>query len=152
MANISINSNLNGNKEFYDISLDNDDLVKILTIPSINKQLDKRLKIDFNKIYQYDNKSDIYNKESLEFEKPKTITNFLSSPSQQEELIIPITVINKNAKHNKKSHKTYRVYKKLKSQNHKSRTASKYTSNSLIKPKLPSSKKSNKSFTIFNSI
>ena len=152
LANISVTSNINGNKKFYDLSLDNDDLVKILTIPSVNMPIDKRLKIDFNKNYQDDNKSDIYNTESLEFEKPKTITSFLSSPLPEEELIVPITMINKTPKHNKKNHKTYRVYKKFKSHGNKSRSSSKYNYKSSFKPKLSSSNKSNKSFPIFNSI
>jgi hypothetical protein len=134
LANINVSSNTNGNKELYNISLDNDDLVKILTIPSINIPLEKRLKMDFNKRYQYDNTSDIYNMKSYsELEKPKTMTSFLSSPLPEEELIVPMTMIhkksnhNKKSKHNKKNHKTYRVYKKLKSHGHKSRSASKYS-------------------------
>ena len=128
LANINVSSNTNGNKKLYNISLDNDDLVKILTIPSINIPLEKRLKMDFNKRYQHDNTSDIYNMESCsQIEKPKIMTSFLSSPLPQEELIVPITMIHKKLKHNKKKHKTYRVYKKLKSHGNKSRSASKYS-------------------------
>lgn len=137
LANINVSSNTNGNKELYNISLDNNDLVKILTMPSINMPLEKRLKMDFNKRYQPDNTSDTCNIDSYsELEKPKIMTSFLSSPLPQEELIVPITMIHKKSKHRKKNHKTYRVYKKLKSHGHKSRSASKYSS----KPRLSSSK------------
>jgi hypothetical protein len=153
LANISLISNNNGNKEFYNISLDNDDLVKILSIPSTNMPLEKRLKMDFNKNYQHDYNSDTYNIKSLELEKPQKISSYLSSPLPEEELIVPITVINKTPIYKKKNHKTYRVYKKLKSHGNKSRSSSKYrTVSSTIKPKLYSNKNSNKTFTIFNSI
>ena len=48
-ANISVNlQNPDGDKEHYDIKLDNHDLAEILSMPSINTPLDKRLIDDFN--------------------------------------------------------------------------------------------------------
>jgi hypothetical protein len=128
LANISISSNMNGNKEFYNVSLDNDDLVKILSVPSVNMPIDKRLKKEFSERPKLVNKSDIYNIGLSEFERDKPNTSFLSSPLPEEELVVPITMINKNSKHNKKNHKTYRVYKKLKSHRPVSRSAYKYKS------------------------
>jgi hypothetical protein len=139
LANINVSSNTNGNKEIYNVSLDNDDLVKILSVPSINMSLDKRLKKDYNERPKLYNKPDIYNIELPELERNKPITSFLSSPLPEEELIVPITMMHKKLKHNKKNHKTYRVYKKLKSHKPKSRSASKHSSNLLIKPKFTSS-------------
>lgn len=46
-ANISIASNINGNKTLIDIELDNEDLANILKIPSVVTPIDKRLKMDF---------------------------------------------------------------------------------------------------------
>ena len=49
IANISLDLSENGNKDHYDFRLTNDDLANILTIPSINQSLDKRLIQDFKK-------------------------------------------------------------------------------------------------------
>jgi len=47
-ANISVNlQQPDGDKEHYDIKLDNHDLAQILSMPSINTPLDKRLMDDF---------------------------------------------------------------------------------------------------------
>jgi hypothetical protein len=47
-ANISVNlQELDGDKQHYDIQLDNRDLAQILSIPSINVPIDKRLIHDF---------------------------------------------------------------------------------------------------------
>jgi hypothetical protein len=53
-ANISINTNNNGLQKDYDITLDNNDLINLLNIPSENGLIDKRLKKDFhpNNIYK----------------------------------------------------------------------------------------------------
>ena len=77
-------------------------------------------------------------------------TDYLSSPSPNDELIIPLTIDDKHSnmthrRHHRraKTHKTYPVYKKHK---HVSRTKSKTKSKSSSKK---SSRKSSKSFTIF---
>ena len=47
-ANISVNlQQTDGDKQHYDIKLDNHDLAQILSIPSINTPIDKRLINDF---------------------------------------------------------------------------------------------------------
>jgi hypothetical protein len=47
VADIHVSVDDNGRKEEMNIKLDNDDLTKLLGIPSINKQLDQRLMDDF---------------------------------------------------------------------------------------------------------
>lgn len=149
MANISISTNTNGKKEYFDVSLDNEDLVNILSVPSINLPLEKRLKMDFNEGLFDENKSYLNNYDLPKLERTKEITSYLSSPLPEEELIVPISIINKNSKQPKKNHKTYRVYKKLKSHKPKSMSISnKFKKNSSIKPKLYSGKKINNFLTI----
>ena len=115
--------------------------------------LEKRLKMDFNENLIDENKSYLNNYNFPELERAKPISSYLSSPLPEEELIVPISIKNKNFKHSKKNHKTYKVYKKLKSHHPKSKSISnRYTPKLFYKPKLTSSKKSNKSLTILNSI
>ena len=48
-ANISVNlQQADGDKQHYDIKLDNHDLAQILSMPSVNTPIDKRLIDDFN--------------------------------------------------------------------------------------------------------
>ncbi len=47
-ANISFTSNTDGNKNHFDIQLDNQDLANMLNIPSVSTPIDKRLQMDFN--------------------------------------------------------------------------------------------------------
>lgn len=63
VADIYISVDDNGRKEEMNIKLDNNDLTKLLGIPSINKQLDQRLMDDFNirdktQLYQHHNNND----------------------------------------------------------------------------------------------
>lgn len=140
IANLSVDTNTDGNRKHFDFSLDNQDLANILNIQSVNIPIDKRLKMDFQESY--------YNAEPLYIELPTTkfkarkpeyrqennITR-ISSPLNGEELIIPLTIneINRNSstlKHHKKhkkhrrpkSHITHRVYKKNKSTSSKHRS------------------------------
>lgn len=48
-ANIHISVDENGNKQNMNIKLDNNDLLKLLRYPSIDKQLDERIMDDFYK-------------------------------------------------------------------------------------------------------
>lgn len=116
IANISFDTNLNGKHNHYDIKLDNQDLAHILNIGSVNIPIHKRLQSDFENSYSPP-------KEYL-IELPDKLSNHgISSPKTNEELIIPITIDKKTAdkytltpkkKHKrKKSHVTYKVYKKL---------------------------------------
>ena len=47
-ANISVTSDTDGNKNHFDIKLDNEDLANMLNIPSVSTPIDKRLQIDFD--------------------------------------------------------------------------------------------------------
>jgi len=133
IANISVNSNIDGKKDRFNISLDNDDLADILNIPSVNMPIDKRLELDFQgpsyregQFLEFPTRLTV---PELEPRKPTTIKEIInrgiSSPAQNEELIVPLT-IDKNTmddyiltpkkRHRRhKTHITHKVYKKNKS-------------------------------------
>jgi len=140
IANISVNSNTDGKHDQFNISLDNADLANMLTMPSVNTPIDKRLRMDFQEPF--------YRPEPLFLElptpeiqprKPKTIEELIkgiSSPASDEELIVPLTIDKKTVdnytltprkKHRRrKTHVTHKVYKKPKSvSKSKSKTKSK---------------------------
>uniref|UniRef100_A0A6C0KSB1 Uncharacterized protein n=1 Tax=viral metagenome TaxID=1070528 RepID=A0A6C0KSB1_9ZZZZ len=48
-ANLLLDINNNGSKEFYNIHLNNNDLMELFSIPTIEKSLEQRLKDDFFK-------------------------------------------------------------------------------------------------------
>ena len=48
IANISVTSDTDGNKNHFDIKLDNEDLANMLNIPSVSTPIDKRLQMDFD--------------------------------------------------------------------------------------------------------
>ena len=158
IANISIATNTDGDTKKYNLRLDNEDLADMLNIYSVNIPIDKRLKMNLERsscrhdpVYKielpnimHDYKPQEYENITKILESPKRI-NYLSSPLPNEELIIPITIGDKNASRKyssrkyssrkysltpnkrrkyKKSHKTYKVYKKLKSFNRKSKSHS----------------------------
>ena len=127
-ANISVSSNTDGAKQHYDFKLDNQDLETMLNIPSIDMPLHNRLQKDFvNSAFRYE--PVVYHIELPRKDyipsKPITKDSYLSSPLPNEELILPLTIDENGRKKNslthrrhrlqKKSHKTYRAYKKLKS-------------------------------------
>lgn len=51
-ANISFTSDTDGNKNHFDIQLDNEDLANMLNIPSVSTPIDKRLLMDFNESFR----------------------------------------------------------------------------------------------------
>lgn len=53
LANLSVDINHNGKKKHLDMKLTNNDLSKLLSIPSIEKPLDKRLLLDYNPNLNY---------------------------------------------------------------------------------------------------
>ena len=166
-ANIILSSNNNGNQKMYNLKLGNEDLANLLNVPSISGPIDKRLQMDFNNNNNNNQlriEPNIYKIELPEFsaQEPESIENifqsmkqpnsYLSSPLSDEELIVPISIDdkilnqytltpNKHHRH-KKTHKTYRVYKKPKSRSStksksprsssKSKTKTKRTSNFTI--------------------
>jgi hypothetical protein len=142
-ANILIRTNNDGNKYKYHFTLDNHDLANILNIDSVNIPIHKRLKADFKKpVFRHDPniyrielpRSDMYKRDSSSISEHSNLSDllnssshnsFLSSPSSNEEFVVPIT-INPNQKQNfykkytftprkrnltLKTHKTHRVFK-----------------------------------------
>jgi len=134
IANITVNSNKDGKRNRFNISLNNEDLANILNVPSVNTPLDKRLKADFHESsyrvepYFLELPSPELLSPQLEPRKPKTIEEIIdrriSSPSLNEELIIPLTIDKKTMddytltpkkRHRRrKTHVTHKVYKKPK--------------------------------------
>jgi hypothetical protein len=122
-ANISFTSDTDGNKNHFDIKLDNEDLANMLNIPSISTPIHKRLQMDFDddsfrrepqllQIEIPDLKTPRVSprKPSYLVEEPQTeeesiekllesITpnSYLSSPLPDEELIAPISIADKTS-------------------------------------------------------
>jgi hypothetical protein len=111
-ANISVDSSKNGKNQHFDFKLTKDDLANILTIPSINQSIDKRLIQDFKQPEIEDVFLDLIPNSSKDFsiileparelkptrEKRKKIKRnipiqdfltHISSPKSNEEFIIP---------------------------------------------------------------
>jgi hypothetical protein len=137
-ANISITSDTNGLRQHYDATLDNIDLDKLLNIPSVDMPLHKRLAHDFanqmvtrdpRKYYIELPETEPENMESFDSIQQDSIKprSYISSPLDNEEIIVPITIDDKKHKHHKytltakkhhrrkKTHNTYRAYKRNKS-------------------------------------
>jgi hypothetical protein len=118
-ANISVTSNSNGDKKRYNVSLDNNDLANMLSVPSVNMPIDRRLDMDFNSP-TFGNNPSILKIELPEIEdlindmtdtasaslrpkvaslRPKVasskLQSYLSSPLSNEEFIVPITIDDK---------------------------------------------------------
>lgn len=132
IANISINSENNGNRKKIAFKLDNDDLANILNVQSVNIPIHKRLKMDFGNNICYEPEINFIKEPSypkmIQYEVPnikKISVPHISSPSTSDELIIPITIDRKTIdnytftprrRHRRlKSHVTHKVYKKHKS-------------------------------------
>jgi Fe2+ transport system protein B len=152
IANVSLDLNTNGRNEHFDIQLDNDDLADILNIPTVNTPIHKRLKCDFKhkrmtskhmlskhmlskhmtsnhmppKHMPYMIEIDDINR----FPSPELIENnksfytHISSPVQNEELLIPLSIkkSSRGTKRYKKHrrHNTYKVYRHIMSSKPKS--------------------------------
>lgn len=163
-ANIAVTTSTDGNKQHFDVKLNNEDLANLLNISSIDIPLHKRLKKDFKNLTQGVEEYKIelppptpVKPEYLLEEDPVSIddlissTDYLSSPSPHDELIIPLTIDEKSSnithrrRHRRaKTHKTYPVYKINKKHKHFSRSKSKSKSSSK-----KSSRKTPKTFSIF---
>lgn len=135
-ANISLTSNTDGNKNHFDIKLDNEDLANMLNVPSVNMPIHKRLQRDFN-TPSFARQPILIKLEIPHVKKPRRKPSekkllqsikpdrYLSSPLPDEELIVPISIDGKTTnkytftpqkRHRRpKTHKTYKVYKKPKS-------------------------------------
>jgi hypothetical protein len=155
LANIYVDTNKDGKRKHFDISLNNEDLANILNIESVNMPIEQRLQYDFN--------DQNYVKEPFYIELPEPesehrrkpifikdklsshafdnllsnnlLSKHISSPLSNEEFLVPLT-IDKNTigkytltprrTHKKpKTHVTHRVYKKYKSNSRRSSRRSK---------------------------
>lgn len=154
IANIAISCNNNGKKQNYGIRLNNNDLANLLNVPSVDIPIHKRIEMDFNrpqmimpepKIYQIvlpEETQTIETQTPLESESIENVlenmnepASYLPSPLSDEELIVPIsidddifnqyTMTPNRINRHKKTHKTYRVYKKPKSKSSKTKTKTK---------------------------
>ena len=119
-ANISVTSDTDGNKNHFDITLDNEDLANMLNIPSVSTPIDKRLQMDFDDSFRREPRvlqieiPDLKTphvsprKPSYIVEEPETDeetidellqsikpNSYLSSPLPDEELIAPISIEDK---------------------------------------------------------
>lgn len=188
-ANISLDLNTDGNEKHYDVQLTNDDLAKILNLNSVNKSLDERLLQDFqpqkNKLkkikpmiieienetpynFSYANDTNEFNHAELDelflnenkIDLPEKLTH-ISSPLQNEELLIPLTIGKSYGSLNKNKNKSHRVYKIHNSPKSKSniklnrklnkKTNKKSTRRSSIKSSIKTNKKSSrKSSNLFD--
>ena len=105
VANVTVNSNADGEKQLHEFTFDNDDLAEMLNIPSVNVPIDQRLQNDFG---------------MTEFiqQKPTSHSNFLSSPLPDDEFFVPVSLTKKRGKktsptkRRRKRHKTYKIYKR----------------------------------------
>ena len=121
-ANISVTSDTDGNKNHFDVKLDNEYLANMLNIPSVSTPIDKRLQMDFDDSFRREPQllqieiPDLKTphvsprKPSYLVEEPETdeqsieellesITpnSYLSSPLPEEELIAPISIDDKTS-------------------------------------------------------
>jgi len=88
IANLNIDLNQDGMREKMNIQLDNNDLAAILNIPSIKGNLEDRLERDFMK-KQYNTPK------LIKLYEDDDILTHISSPLPQEELIVPLKIVNR---------------------------------------------------------
>jgi hypothetical protein len=94
-ANISVNLQSNtGDEQHYDIKLDNNDLAQILSMPSVNTPIDKRLLHDFKPRRKQTNPPMNMPKQSILYEDSPFYTH-VSSPHIQSNLVLPLDVLKK---------------------------------------------------------
>lgn len=138
VANISVDLLNNGKSQHFDVNLDNDDLAKLLTVPSVNQPLHKRLADDFRRPLEFkfnNDNNDHYNtfgrndfgsgqhflivpqysrrrRTHKKYRKTprysKKRLTHISSPV--DKLIVPLT-INKKTSQRHRAHKVYKIKK-----------------------------------------
>jgi hypothetical protein len=147
-AEIMIKTNSNGKKHNYHLTLDNHDLASMLNIENVRMPLHQRLQSDFKQQlfrhdpslyrielpirptpYMNDSFSSSSSSPLLEWTNPSFSSPFLSSPSSDEEFIIPVT-LNPTTEDNfssdkrrKRTHKTHRVFRRAKSSTSRRRSS-----------------------------
>ena len=152
-AKILVKTNSNGRENLYHYTLDNGDLANMLNVDSVNIPIHMRLKKDFKKpVNPFRYRIEMPNSElahrnspsyssdssllsSVDSMSPLSDNNFLSSPSSNQEFIVPVTLDQapyerytftpKRRNLTLKTHKTHRVFKRAKSsRRHRKRTRS----------------------------
>lgn len=96
VANISVDLLNDGKKQHFDVNLDNEDLAKLLMVPSVNQPLHKRLENDFKKPLEFDF-SDFNNKDFVS-------GNMNGFGSGQNFLILPQYGRRRHYSRNRKTH------------------------------------------------
>lgn len=130
IASIQMEINNNGKTNNLDFQLDNNDLEEMLSIPSVNETLDKRLRNDFIHVSKkkkplfiiVEDKDPLY-KMKLMQPKPKPSSRFkkykkpsfkkythVSSPRFEEEFLVPHSV-SLNKKHKRRGSTQKKIYK-----------------------------------------
>lgn len=146
VANVSLDLLNNGEKGHFNITLTNDDLANLLTIPSVNKPLEQRLSQDF-RIRGIEetplNEHLFIELRKKHVKKPKTLKKLkfkkttphskkyfthISSPKSYEKFVIPsVNKANKNI--NKSSQPVYKVIRNPSSRRRKSKSITRRNSN-----------------------
>jgi hypothetical protein len=175
IANISVTSNMDGNKNTYNVTLNNEDLANILNVPSVSMPIDKRLQMDFAQPHLNDprilqieipelNAPANFNKQPY-LNTPNSFINgisksanlesdihnsFLSSPLSNEELIVPITIDEKTLdKYTLTPHRRHRRKKTHKTYKVYKKQKSRSSKNVKSKTKSKKSKKTSQSISLF---
>lgn len=146
LANISVNIDKNGKKKHIDMKLTNDDLSRLLSIPSVDKNIDKRLMNDFdNNIFNLDNLNDIERNLTFPISQPIYNNDYISEviPQQKSLLIIKPLSLSKqsfeNLKSKSKSLSKTKSLKKIKTVKSKSKSKLSNTKTKSLKTKTKSS-------------
>ena len=135
-ANILIDSNTDGKHKVVNIELDNRDLANLLSIPSVNSPIDKRLTQDFcrkqkrDKILNRTPTPYIVEIDDLQPENVQMPHTHISSPLQDEEFLRTDTndifKTHNKTRRRKKKNRSYKLHRKKK--NHTSSGKRGYTS------------------------
>jgi hypothetical protein len=111
-ANILVDTNTNGKHNVYKIELDNEDLAKLLNIPSVDTSLDKRLLRDFNRTKKIKNRAPT--PYIIEFDKNDPMTH-VSSPLPNQELVsIERQQFGTRRSKRRRKHKSYKMNRRTK--------------------------------------
>ena len=100
IANISVNlQQSDGDKQHYDIKLDNHDLAQILSMPSINTPIDKRLTDDFKprKQNKYINTNSSYDMPMIIMPKQPVVDTQVYTQVYPK-LALPLDIVRHNTK------------------------------------------------------
>jgi hypothetical protein len=124
-ANISVNlQQSDGDAQHYDIKLDNNDLAKILSMPSVNTPIDKRLLNDFKPRRKHVNMTSELNliNDSMNVPKQSILDDnspfytHISSPQIRSNLVLPLDILKKR-RYTKTKRRSKRISKRKSKKN-----------------------------------